>query len=327
MGETIEIRPLVATDLEAVIRIDMASTGISRRGYFEKRLVAATDRPGDYVYVGLLSDGKLSGFTFAKLVNGEFGKPGASASLDAISVDPDHIGKQYGQQLLDRVEQVLAAKGVETLTSQFDWSHRAMLGFFSGAGYHLSPRVVLMRSTKAIAPKLEEDRDDLWDDEPDYSDPGSDDFSALSHDRVPVRTMLESDLRKIISIDKAGTGTNRSEYYQRKQHEALHQTGIRVSLVAEQDDFPVGFIMARVDFGEFGHASAEAEMDAIGVDPGYKGRGVGQALMAQLIASLGVLNVDSVRTEIDWNDVDLITYFSAAGFVPAQRVTLQRSLQ
>jgi ribosomal protein S18 acetylase RimI-like enzyme len=327
MTKTVEIKTLAAADLEAVIKIDMATSGISRRGYFEKRLAAATDRPRDFVYVGLRSGGQLLGFAFAKLVNGEFGQPGASAALDAIGVDSGHTGKGYGQQLLDRVEQVLATMGVETLTSQAEWSNSAMLRFFASAHFGLSPRLVLIRSTDAIAPKLDEDRDDIWDDEPDYSSPGGDDAFALSNDRVPVRTLRESDLPKIISIDKAATGIDRGEYYQRKQYESLHQTGVRVSLVAEQDAYPVGFIMARVDFGEFGHASAEAEMDSIGVDPGYQGHGVGQALMAQLIASLAILKVESVRTEIDWNDAGLITFFSAAGFVPAQRVTLVRYLQ
>jgi len=325
-AKAVVIRPLSADDLEAVIAIDMATTDISRRGYFEKRLSAATDRPKDYVYVGLQADGRLEGFAFAKLVNGEFGKPGASAALDSIAVAPAHGHKGYGHRLLDSVVEVLAGKGVTSLASQVDWSNGAMLGFFGGAGFELAPRLVLSRSTTAIPVQLAEDRVDDWDDEPDYSSPDGNDFSALSRDRVPVRTMTQGDLRKMISIDKENTGTDRSDYYNRKQHESLHETGVRVSLVAELEDYPVGFIMARVDFGEFGHTSAEAEMDTLGVDPGYQGQGVGRALMAQLIASLAVLRVDTVRTEIDWNDVGLIAYLDACGFVPAQRVTLVRHL-
>ncbi len=92
------------------------------------------------------------------------------------------------------------------------------------------------------------------------------------------------------------------------------------------DDYPVGFIMARVDFGAFGRTSTEAEMDTLGVDPGYRGQGVGRALMAQMIANLAVLRVDTIRTEIDWNDTGLITYLDAMGFGPAQRVVLVRAL-
>jgi ribosomal protein S18 acetylase RimI-like enzyme len=323
---SVTIKPLTAEDLEAVIAIDLTTSGVSRHGYFERGLSSATDRPKEYVYVGLHADGGLQGFAFAKLVSGEFGKPGASASLDAIGINPAHGHRGYGQQLLESVEKVLTKKGVTTLTSQIDWANGSMIGFFGGAGFDLAPRSVLTRSTAELLSQPNEDEIDDGIDELDYSSPDSDDFDALSRDKVPVRSMVEGDLSKIISIDEASTGIDRTEYYRRKQHESLHESGVRVSLVAELEGFPVGFIMARVDFGEFGHTSTEAVMDSIGVDAGYKGQGVGHALMSQLLANLAILRVDHVRTEIDWDDVDLIAYFSAAGFVPAQRITLQRDL-
>lgn len=320
------IKPLSAADLDAVIAIDMATTGTSRRGYFEKRLNAATDRPRDYVYVGLHCDDRLVGYAFAKMVDGEFGERGAGAALDAIGVSPAHAKKGYGMQLLQAVELVLKNKGVATLSSQTDWPSSSMTGFFAAAGFDLAPRLVLTRTTEVIAPELAADRDDLWDDEPDFSSPDGDDADALSRDRVPVRSLQENDLRKIISIDKAGTGADRRDYFLRKLHESLHQSGVRVSLVAELEGYPVGFIMARVDFGEFGHARAEAEMDSIGVDPGYQSQGVGRALMAQLMSTLAVLQVETLRTEVNWNDVDLIAYLSSNGFVPAQRLSLVKTL-
>lgn len=321
------VRPLRSDDLEKVIVIDAQTTGTSRRGYFEKRLHAATDRPKDFIYVGLEEDGALTGYAFAKLVNGEFGKPGASASLDAVGVDSAHVQKGFGQALLDEVVRVLAGKGVETLTSQIEWSNRTMLGFLSGAGFELAPRTVLTRSTELMAQEMADEREDQWDSEPDYSSPDGDDQQAFSHDRVMVRTLRETDLPKIISIDKATTGMDRSDYITRKMHDSLHETGVRVSLVAEMEGYPVGFIMARVDFGEYGHASAEAEMDTLGVDPGYLGQGVGRALMEQLIANLAVLQVDTLRTEVNWNDTGLIGYFDQVGFAPAQRLVLVRPLK
>ncbi len=321
-----KIRPLNAADLETVIAIDTATTGISRRGYFEKRLETATSRPRDFVYSGLEVGGVLVGFAFAKLIDGEFGKPGAVATLDAIAVDPAHGHKGHGQALLDDLEKVLASKGVKALYSQVEWENAGMLGFLGKARFELAPRVVLTRSTALMAQKLNEEREDQWDKEPDFSSPTGDASDALSNDRVIVRSMAENDLRKIISIDKANTGADRTEYLTRKMHDTLHESGVRVSLVAEMEGYPVGFIMARVDFGEFGHANAEAEMDTLGVDPSYQGHGVGRDLMAQLFANLAVLRVDTIRTEIDWNDTGLITYLSAMEFVPAQRLALARAL-
>ncbi|MCP5036183.1 MAG: GNAT family N-acetyltransferase [Rhodobacteraceae bacterium] len=322
----VELRPLTAENLEAVIAIDKATSGTSRRGYFEKRLAAATEGPRDYVYVGLHAGGKLAGFAFAKLVSGEFGKSGASASLDAIGVDPESSARGYGHMLLEEIEKVLRHKGVATLMSQIDWSQPKVHGFFAHAGFELASRLVLTRNTDEIV--LELDEEDLAEDPdgPDYSSPDGDAENALSHERVPVRNMREGDLDKIIAIDTATTGIDRSAYFARKQHENLHQSGVQVSLVAEQDGFVVGFIMARVDYGEFGHTSSEAVMDALGVDPGFQGLGIGQVLMAKLMASLNVLQVASVRTEVDWDDTRLIEYFSATGFAPAQRVTLRKLL-
>ncbi|MCP4182947.1 MAG: GNAT family N-acetyltransferase [Hyphomicrobiales bacterium] len=200
------------------------------------------------------------------------------------------------------------------------------MNFLVNAGFKLSPRLVLTRPTTEIPSILEEDTVEDGIKELDYSSPVSDDFTALSRDKVPVRSMSENDLPKIISIDRANTGVDRSEYYTRKLHESLHQSGVRVSLTAEQEGYPVGFIMARVDFGEFGHTGTEAVMDTIGVDPGYQEHGVGSALMSQLMANLSILRVETVRTEIDWNDVGLIGYFDGMGFAPAQRITLSLEL-
>ena len=90
---------------------------------------------------------------------------------------------------------------------------------------------------------------------PDYSDPSGDDFAALSRDRVPVRSMLEEDLPAIVGIDRKLTGRDRTAYYEHKLVEVMRESGVRVSLIAEVDGRPAGFVMARVDFGEFGHTN------------------------------------------------------------------------
>lgn len=141
------IAPLTADDLDAVVAIDKALSGTSRRGFFEKRLAAALDEPGDFVYVGLRMEQQLVGYALARLVEGEFGKPGARAALDAIGVDPRHQGKTAGHQLLAAVEEVLRHKGVSELTSEVEWANQRLLGFFASTGFAMAPRIVLTRPT------------------------------------------------------------------------------------------------------------------------------------------------------------------------------------
>ena len=145
--EEMPVSPLSADDLEAVVAIDRALSGTSRHGFFEKRLAAALERPKDFVYVGLRNEHGLVGYAMARLVEGEFGKPGMRATLDAIGIAPEHQGKSAGHKILSAVEDVLRHKGVDELSSQVEWQDHDLLGFFADAGFDLAPRTVLTRST------------------------------------------------------------------------------------------------------------------------------------------------------------------------------------
>jgi ribosomal protein S18 acetylase RimI-like enzyme len=153
------------------------------------------------------------------------------------------------------------------------------------------------------------------------------DFGPLARDRIPVRSMAEGDLRALVAIDRRITGRDRTAYFQRKLNDALTESDVRVSLVAELDGVPVGFIMARVDLGEFGRVETTAVIDTIGVDPDYRNRGVGRALLSQLLANLGTLRVDTVRTEVDWHDRDLLGYLDRSGFLPSQQLCFDQPLK
>jgi ribosomal protein S18 acetylase RimI-like enzyme len=84
--------------------------------------------------------------------------------------------------------------------------------------------------------------------------------------------------------------------------------------------------MARVDLGEFGRVETTAVIDTIGVDPDYRNRGIGHALVSQLLANLGTLRVETVRTEVGWKDHDLLAYLDRNGFRPSQQLCFDRSL-
>ena len=159
-----------------------------------------------------------------------------------------------------------------------------------------------------------------------YASGAGSDFGALARDRIPVRAMKADDLRALVGIDRRIVGRDRSAYFERKLAEALQESDVRVSLVAELDGGPIGFIMARVDLGEFGRVETTAVIDTIGVDPDYQNRGVGRALVSQLLTNLGTLRVEKVRTEVDWQDHDLLAYLDRNGFLPAQQLCFDQLL-
>ena len=158
----------------------------------------------------------------------------------------------------------------------------------------------------------------------DYGRPAASDFGPLARVRIPVRAMKEGDLGALIAIDRRITGRTRSGYFERKLEEALRDSDVRVSLVAELNGAVVGFMMARVDFGEFGRFEPIAVMDTIGVDPDVRHSGVGRALLSQLLVNLGTLRVERIRTEIAWRDGDVLGFLDRCGFLPAQQICFQR---
>jgi len=159
-----------------------------------------------------------------------------------------------------------------------------------------------------------------------YGGPADADFGLLARDLIPVRSMVEGDLPALIAIDRRITGRDRSAYFERKLDEALRESDVRISLVAELDGRPIGFIMARVDLGEFGRTDSAAIMDTIGVDPDYGNRGVGRALLTQLLVNLMTLRVDKVLTEVDWSARELLSFLDRCGFYPSSYLCFDRTI-
>jgi len=160
----------------------------------------------------------------------------------------------------------------------------------------------------------------------DYSDASGDDYESLARDRHPVRSLERRDLDDIVAIDRRLSGRDRREYLAQKVDESLEETGVRVSVVVEAADRVAGFLMARVDYGEFGRLEAHAVIDTLGVDPSHGHEGVGTALLSQLLTNLQALRVERVRTEVAWNDHALLGFLERCGFRPAQRLVLRRKL-
>ncbi len=148
----------------------------------------------------------------------------------------------------------------------------------------------------------------------------------LETDRIPVRRLDSGDLEAVVKMDADATGVQRREFYRAKLARALEDSSVQLSLAAEQDGMPVGFLIVTFYYGEFGMPETVAVIEAFGVHPEYRGRNVARALMRQLEMNLGALGVETVRTEVGWDQLELLGFLAHFGFEPAPRFCLQKRL-
>lgn len=151
-------------------------------------------------------------------------------------------------------------------------------------------------------------------------------IDPLAEEDIVVRELRAADLDRIVRIDRHATGHERRDYYQRRLQMALGESGIRVSLAADVDGTLVGFVLGRVFHGEYGRTESYATIDSIGVDPAFRTRGIGHALLAQLQRNLTALRVERVETTVDWDAWELLRFLQATGFRPAPRLALELQL-
>lgn len=159
------------------------------------------------------------------------------------------------------------------------------------------------------------------------------DFGAMSTmaeaatARVAVRNLEHTDLPDVVRIDAEAGGRRRAEYFELMLMRALNFAGLQMSLVAEIDGRIAGYLIASLYYGEYGISEPTASIDAIGVERESRRSGVGRALLREFREKAAAIGVSIVRTEVQWDDFDLLAFFRGEEFVPAGRICLERKAE
>jgi ribosomal protein S18 acetylase RimI-like enzyme len=302
MAQRTTIRALEPADLESIVAIDRERSARSRTEFYRRRFRNLAADPASLLGLAAEQGERVVGFAFARVLDGEFGGAAPVGVLDAVGVPAAHKREGVATALLAGLETALAGRGVRELRTQVDWTEHGMAAFFSACGFRLSSRIVLERTLERLDDEL------------------------TAEEELPVRSMTERDLPAIIRLDRKVTGRDRTAYLRRKAAEVLTESAIRMSLVAELEGGFAGFLMARVDFGEFGRAEPTAVLDTIGVDPGYARRHVGRALLEQLLLNVAGLRAERVVTEVEWSDLPLLGFLGRTGFDHSQRLAFDKAI-
>lgn len=341
----LKLRRMAPADLDAVVALDAALTGRTRRSYFERRLAAALRQPELHLQFAAEEGGALRGHALARVLEGEFGRTRPGLRLEVISVAPGSQSRGVGRALHDALEAAAKKRSITDFRTAAAWRDSAMLRFLGGVGYQLAPDQViecalhdnpaLARAEAVTSPSREKPGDPN-----DWSSPAPNDYEQLARDVADVRLLSAKDLEDVVRIDHHVTGRDRRAYMQHALDETLSESGVRISLAARiggiaarvggvaarGEGIMAGYVMARADLGDYGRTEPVAVIDTLGVAPEYAHHGVGHALLQQLFLNLGALRIERVETVVDRMAFDLLGFFYDVGFAPGQRLAFVKTL-
>ena len=146
----------------------------------------------------------------------------------------------------------------------------------------------------------------------------------MSLGQLKIRAIKREDFDAVVQIDSRVFGSTRPEYYEKKFSRTL-EIGDRMvtSMVAEVEGRVVGYVMCDLYLGEYGISSTGATIDTIGIHPDYQRTGIGRMLMKEAINYLKKAGVVKINTLVEWDDANMVPFFSAFGFYPSPRINLE----
>ena len=141
-----------------------------------------------------------------------------------------------------------------------------------------------------------------------------------------VRPLAANDLERVVAIDQAHTGRGRSQFFEKLFAAIKARPNNYLHVCITTGGQLRGFVIARILRGEFGHKDAVAVLDAVGVEPESRERGIGQGLVEELIAVARRQGVQTLHSQASWTQHDMLRFFDASQFELAPRFVLERPI-
>jgi len=143
---------------------------------------------------------------------------------------------------------------------------------------------------------------------------------------IKIRPLSARDLKEIVKIEKSIFKGRKKSLWEKSARYYIARGDHSLRLGAEVEGEFVGFIIGDITQSEFGLEEKIGWVKVFGVKPSHQGMGVGGALGEKLLANFKGKKVKIVKTFVEWDSGDLITYFKSIGFSRDSMISLKKSL-
>lgn len=130
---SVNIRPMVAEDLDAIVEIDRRVLGKERPDYWKKIIPPIQEYPFSSLVAE--QEGKVIGFVLGEVSGWQFGVPDTIGWLSVIGVDPDYQNKGVARKLSQEFVKNLKTIGVKVIYTLVNWNDWDLLKFFRDMGF------------------------------------------------------------------------------------------------------------------------------------------------------------------------------------------------
>ena len=119
-----------------------------------------------------------------------------------------------------------------------------------------------------------------------------------------VRKFVPKDLKRIYEIENMSF----DQSYGINMFQQLYEMGIGF-LVAEEDDYVIGYVMFWIKYENQGH------IISIAVDKNYRHLGAGTELLVKAISILALLPIDAIYLEVKETNTEAVRFYERFNFI------------
>lgn len=159
-------------------------------------------------------------------------------------------------------------------------------------------------------------------------------------EQIVIRALERRDITAVIALDAGVMGEAKPEYWRRKlgrlqaqglvapepgQRGPAAVSSAELARLAEIDGNPVGFALGEIRSWEF-RQPPTGWITALEVAAEYRNRGVGRALLAEVLAHFRAAGLENARTMVEWSDGGDLSFYVAMGFERGPFIELEKRL-